>query len=344
MDNWILSLLTALGEKPDKSLGSLLSTPSTDPLPPRSPLAGLSAFSSFSPESPLALSSLLNSPAPDPIPIQPPPAGLSALFPQSESPFGWDNTLSAKPPTPSPLASLVCYTPPAPRLPTTRLGEIKPALVALPEVKRKVYFAFDFDDVIRVNNVRQVGKIGPREERNRTFYDRSIWESRNIKTDEGLKNLMREAVRHSSAVCALIGTNTWRSRWAKYEIARAIIDERGLLAVHLNGINHHVRHAPDRRGINPLHVMGVYHSPNGNYYLYEKHPAVTNEAAAELGWEWRPYEDYTDPVPLPRYIPRIDFGYVMPLSVYAGEYDMKADDGFKNIGAWIDAAAAKVGY
>ena len=42
------------------------------------------------------------------------------------------------------------------------------ALTAPPllQVKRKVYFAFDFDDVIRVNNARQIGKIGSREQRN----------------------------------------------------------------------------------------------------------------------------------------------------------------------------------
>jgi antiphage defense system Thoeris ThsB-like protein len=261
----------------------------------------------------------------------------------STSPFGGLAALGR----PSPLAPisiaelLNSYTPPPPtRLPVNPLVN---ALTA-PTVQRKVYFAFDFDDLMRVNNVRQIGKIGPREQKNpRTFADRSIWESRNITKDEGLKNLMREGVRYSSAVCALVGTNTWRSRWAKYEIARAVIDERGLLAVHINSINHHARKIPDQRGINPLHVMGVFHSANGNYYLYEKHVVVINDARAELGFEWRPYEDYVDAVPLPRYIPHINAGYVMPLSVYTREYDMTGDEGFKNIGSWIDAAAVQLG-
>ena len=73
---------------------------------------------------------------------------------------------------------------------------IAPTVNALtaPEVKRKVYFAFDFDDLIRVNNVRQVGKIGPREQKNaRAFYDRSIWESRDINTVNGLKAFCAKA-------------------------------------------------------------------------------------------------------------------------------------------------------
>jgi hypothetical protein len=112
--------------------------------------------------------------------------------------------------------------------------------------------------------------------------------------------------------------------------------------VHINSINHNVRRTPDRPGISPLHVMGIYHSWNGNYYLYEAHPCVTNASPARLGWEWLPYEDYSAAVPLPRYISAIGAGLVMPLSAYTKEHDMTHDDGFKNIGDWIDAAAAQV--
>src|SRR5262245_19633593 len=45
-------------------------------------------------------------------------------------------------------------------------------------LKRKVYFAFDFDDLMRTNNVRQAWKIHPPgSAENRSFYDRSICES-----------------------------------------------------------------------------------------------------------------------------------------------------------------------
>ena len=275
-----------------------------------------------------ALADLLSTGPPPPAPSNP-FSGLSAL--SVSSPLAQPTLLSL-------LSSNT--PPPPPRLPAAPLVN---ALMA-PAIKRKVYFAVDFDDLMRVNNVRQTGKIAPRVQGNpRTFSDRSIWESSNIKNEENLKNLMRQAIRYSSAVCVLIGTNTWRSRWAKYEIARAIVDERGLLAVHLNGISHHIRKTPDQHGINPLHMMGVYHAPNGSYYIYEKRVVVINAAAAELGFEWRPYEDFTGSVPLPRYIPYIDVGRIMPLSICTREYDMMRDEGFNNLGAWIDAAAAQVG-
>jgi hypothetical protein len=99
-------------------------------------------------------------------------------------------------------------------------------------ILRKVYFAFAFHDVIRVNNVRNNGKIGPRVSHNpRMFSDRSIWERRDIKNEENLKNLMRNGMRYSSVVCVMIGTKTWNSRWAKYEVARSVVDKKGLFAV-----------------------------------------------------------------------------------------------------------------
>ena len=227
-----------------------------------------------------------------------------------------------------------------PAAPITKLGNV---LARPAPIKRKVYFAFDFDDLFRVNNVRQAWKIDhPDGAGMRSFYDRSIWESRNIKDEKTLKNLMRNAVQYSSAVCVLVGTNTWKSRWVKYEIARAVIDVRGLVAVHINGLNHVKRRMPDQLGYNPLHLMGIYRSPESRYYLYEKQAVIANPSTGLLGWEWQPYEDYTDPVSLPRYIPAINSGCVMPLSAYTAEHNYVQDEGHRNIGAWIDGAAILV--
>lgn len=258
----------------------------------------------------------------------------------ASNPFGsYTNTLTPflQPSTPSVLGTLP-YSP-APRLPVA-----PPKFAPVPEVKRKVYFAFSFDDVMRVNNVRQTGKIGRRESPNpRQFSDRSMWEKRDIKNEDNLKNLMRRAMEYSSVVCVLIGTETWRSRWVKYEIARSVIDRKGLLAVHLNSIDHHMRKAPDRLGLSPLHMIGIHRDQSGSFYLCERHPAAPAGTTGELGWEWRYYEDFTGAVAKPAYMPAMNVGSVLPLSVAVPEYDMVGNEGFKRIGAWIDAAASAVG-
>src|SRR5215813_2770464 len=207
---------------------------------------------------------------------------------------------------------------------------------------RRVYFAFDFDDLLRVEFVRQSGKVGLRETIQRGFYDRTVWESRALKNESGLLALMREAVRNSTTVCVLSGTNTWRSRWVKYEIARAVIEERGLLTIHIDDIEPN-RTTSERPGLNPLHVMGLYQHENGHYYLVERHEVVKDVSTGALGFEWRLYADHPEPLVPPRYVGDIDVGRAAPLSLFTAEHDFLADDGVANIAVWIDDAAAQVG-
>jgi hypothetical protein len=155
----------------------------------------------------------------------------------------------------------------------------------------KVYFSFHFDDVMRVNNVRQAWKIDhPDALTTRSFYDCSLWERRQLEAPESVRRLIREGVEHTSAVCVLVGTRTWSRRWVRYEISRAVIDGRGLLAVHLNNLRHHVTLRSDPLGQNPLAYLAVGKvQPNllvpAQYYLFE----YTSQG-------WVRYQDYTDPV------------------------------------------------
>jgi hypothetical protein len=196
---------------------------------------------------------------------------------------------------------------------------------------------------MRVNNVRKAWCIDhPDSPAMRSFRDRSIWGKSKAQEPESLKALMRDAVIHSSAVCVLVGTNTWQGRWVKYEIARAVADKRGLLAVHINGLNHHQRGTPDTRGYNPLQYMGVYHSPSGFYYIYELR-SERNPTTGQLIRNWYPYEDFKSAIDRPQYIPSITQGRVAILASHTSEYDYVLQDGHGNIGAWIDRAAAAVG-
>jgi hypothetical protein len=100
-------------------------------------------------------------------------------FGSAISPF-----LSAPQPVPRARPGLAAFRPPHPAAGTI-LGR---ALL-----KRKVYF--DFDDLMRTNDVRQAWKIHhPHSADNCSFFDRSIWESRNIKDGKTLKALMQGAM------------------------------------------------------------------------------------------------------------------------------------------------------
>lgn len=193
---------------------------------------------------------------------------------------------------------------------------------------------------MRVNVVRNAWKVVRPDGGlgGRTFYDSSLWESRQLEDPETLKRLIREGVGYTSAVCVLVGTETAIRRWVRYEIACAVIDKRGLLAVHVNSIRHHQLLMPHAPGPNPLAAMAVGKVQPNNallqsaYYLFE---------FTQRGWVR--YRDYIYPVPRPAYLPDPSPGCVMPLSAGTTEWDYIGHDGSKNIGLWIDRAAQAVG-
>lgn len=205
-------------------------------------------------------------------------------------------------------------------------------------IKRKVFFSFHYNDIMRVNNVRKVWSIDhPDAQSMRGFYDASLWESRKLVGPEALKRLIREGVEQTSAICVLIGADTWSREWVRYEIARAIIDNRGLLGVHINSLNHHQTRTPHLLGPNPFDYIGLYRQPNSllggsQCYLCEHD-----------GSGWRPYQHYSNAVNLPAYLQPPDPGYIRQLSSAVPVYDFVGGTGHSNIGSWIDAAARRVG-
>ncbi len=340
--------------KPDNPFGGLLGLglnppPAKPPLPVAPFGSGLSGFGSLAG---MFLDPPTSAPALSPYASQGLGA-LSGLFdttPPSTNPFGSLARFVMPAPAPAtpPRNSLYdLVTPPPPPYSTPYFPPAKPKPIA-PETKRKAFFSFNFEDVMRANNVRQAWKIThPSSVDNRSFYDSSLWESRKLTNDEALKKLIRAGVLYTSAVCVLAGSATYSRRWVRYEIARAIIDGRGLLTVHLNGLKHHQTRTPHPNGPSPLAFMAIgRHQPDirkpALYYLYEKEYVSDGRG----GWvpQWIRYADHRDPITLPKWVN--DPGhhdYVMPLSVNAAEYDYVVENGHRNIGSWIDKAAKQAG-
>jgi hypothetical protein len=161
-----------------------------------------------------------------------------------------------------------------------------------------------------------------------------------------VKRLIRDGVCYPSAVCVLAGSDTWERRWVRYEIARAIIDGRGLLTVHLNSIRHPVTKTPHTRGPNPLGFMAIGKVQANawdpvRYFLFEKRHVWDGIRGWHLGWDR--YDDYKSEVNLPAWVTDPKPGFVTPLSDRAAEYDYIANDGHRNIGSWIDLAAQRAG-
>ena len=209
---------------------------------------------------------------------------------------------------------------------------------------RKAFFSFHYEDVFRVNNVRQSWRFqrkdsifGP------SFTDSSLWESSQRENEESLKSLIRSGVYGTSAVCVLVGAETWTRRWVKYEIARALIDNRGLLAVHLNKIPKGKFRIVDEYGFNPLHIIGIMKSANGKFYICERKLRGVSMNPYQTEWYWEAYTDYLYPISVPRYMHAPQIGRPISLAEYAPVYCFVDDLGSVFLGSWLDAAARRVG-
>lgn len=216
----------------------------------------------------------------------------------------------------------------------------------IPLKKRKVFFSFHYADIMRVNVVRKSGEFktnsiadalyGDDKRSIEGFYDESLWESKKLDGPEALKALIRDGVKNTSVVCLLIGSQSFARRWVRYEVARSVIDGKGLVAVHINSINHHKPpYGPHERGSNPAFYMGIARKKDGNYYLCER--KLVNES-----WTWEWYKDYVSAVPIPKYMNAPEQGKPMRLSGFTREYDW-SQNGHKNIGGWLDMAAQEAG-
>ncbi|MFN7125907.1 MAG: TIR domain-containing protein [Allorhizobium sp.] len=211
----------------------------------------------------------------------------------------------------------------------------------LPATKRNVFYSFHYADILRVNNVRHSEQFKAKIlEVPQSHYDRSLWEASKRTNPESLKAMIRDGVRGTSVVCVLIGSNTFARPWVRYEIARSVIDQKGLLAVDVNSINHHQTRAPHPPGLNPLSFMGVGYLKDGTYRLFEKNVRIVNGQWQEI---WERYSAHLGPVQLPRYLADMNVGYLRSLDQRTMRYDAVLDDVWTNLARWLNTAAVAAG-
>jgi MTH538 TIR-like domain (DUF1863) len=95
-----------------------------------------------------------------------------------------------------------------------------------------VYFAFDYQDVFRVNQFRRSGQFLASSSAG--FVDASQWEKLKRQSDQAIKRAIDESLRGTSVTVVCIGRRTSRRPWVKYEIVESIRLGKGLLGIHLN--------------------------------------------------------------------------------------------------------------
>ena len=173
---------------------------------------------------------------------------------------------------------------------------------------RRVFFSFHYDDIWKVNQVRnswmtQGGQTN-------TFHDSSIWEETKTKGDAAIKRLINLGMANTSVTVVLIGAKTASRTYVHYEIQRSLARKNGLLGVHI--------HQLESKSGWPGFLAGP--NPFDHYYDNGKH--------REAGL----LSDLAD-IPLGR----------EALSSVTPAYDWVDDKGYGGFAEWIEKAASAAG-
>jgi hypothetical protein len=114
---------------------------------------------------------------------------------------------------------------------------------------RRVYFAFDYQDVFAVNQIRRAGQFVDRAVAG--FSDASQWEKLKQKDDAVIRKAIDDALVGTTVTVACVGERTANRRWVKYELNASRKRGNGLLGVYLPGESGHTK--PAELGDAPLH-------------------------------------------------------------------------------------------
>jgi hypothetical protein len=99
---------------------------------------------------------------------------------------------------------------------------------------RKVFFSFKYDDVHRAMNVRNSNVIGGVMKSG--FIDKAEFEKVERQGNNAIQTWIDNQLSGTSVTVVLIGVNTHKSKWVKYEIEQSIARRNGLLTIDVSKI------------------------------------------------------------------------------------------------------------
>lgn len=192
---------------------------------------------------------------------------------------------------------------------------------------RKVFFSFHYErDVWRANIVRNSWVTKPdREEAG--FIDAAEFEKLKKQGDESIKRWINSQLEGTSVTVVLIGAETYKREWVRYEIIKSFDRGNGLLGIYIHKIKDKDGRV-DYKGNNPFEYLALYIDNKGKGKYYEWN-----------GSQWIPFNKY------PNCSLNFEQKYWGKSYQFSGItiYDWVDDDGYNNLGNWVEKAAKEVG-
>lgn len=169
---------------------------------------------------------------------------------------------------------------------------------------RRVFFSFHYqDDIWRVNQIRHVGVTKDWE--TAPFLDAATWEAVKRKGDAAITEWINRQLDGTGVTVVLIGSQTADRKYVRYEIEESHRRGNGLLGIRIHKLENQRRETA-KRGRNPFaNITTIF------------------EEQRMLGL-------WTEKV-------RKSLSQIYPV------YDWVEQEGYRNIGIWIEEAARRAG-
>jgi hypothetical protein len=194
-------------------------------------------------------------------------------------------------------------------------------------MRKRVYFSFCYKDVenFRVNVVRNSNKIA---ETGTGYYDHSIWEEAKNTSAESLKRLINKELNNTSVTAILIGSETYRSRWVRYEIVKSLEHGNKLIGIHINSIQDKNKQTQPN-GQNPFDYISMKIISNIAYFkeylngAWKTYAALKNFNSSNIYNICRDYYEFTN--------------LCGQLSLFVNMYDWVINQGHLNLSTWVQS-------
>jgi hypothetical protein len=194
---------------------------------------------------------------------------------------------------------------------------------------RRVFFSFHYQrDVQRAQVVQQSWVTQPDRE-TAGFFNNSVFESKQRTSDDALKTFLNEGLKNSSVNCVLAGNQTAWRRWVRYEPLRSFVDGRGIIGISIHSIAN-LQKQTDSAGTNPLACLG-FEIMNGTLYFKE---CENNQ------WVWA---SDVKSMPADKVVYKLNGKTNMTFDQLFPSYDWSINDGYNNLGRWVETAAKMAG-
>ncbi len=193
---------------------------------------------------------------------------------------------------------------------------------------RKVFFSFHYDrDIHRAEVVRN-SDITKEDYTLAGYIDASSREEFK-KGDDAIKRWILKELEGTSVTVILVGNQTYKRSWVRYEIQKSFERGNGLLSINITNIKD-LSKQTDIAGPNPL--SGFYYTVYSTEGLIGIWELLDNQ--------WKPSGS------IPTNAVSYDFSSVREgtfTKISAHFCDWKLHDGYTNFGKWVEAAAKLAG-